>query len=118
MRNIKNFFLSLLLVSTITSCNSSDVIVNIYGASEYNCTTQEYRILKPNLLIPFLKSKKWYTKDEFHESNYKYSLEPYKDLAMSDTTLAEIAPSPELSGAIFDELIMPVDCENPKDIKF
>ena len=69
-------------------------------------------------MVPFLKSKKWYTRDEFHESNYKHSLEPYKDLAMSDTTLAEIGPSPELSGRIFDELIMPVDCENPKDIKF
>jgi len=118
MKNIKFFFLSLLLISTLTSCESSDDIVNIYGASEYNCTTQEYRILKPNLIIPFLKSKKWYTREEFHESNYKYTLEPYKDLAMSDSSLAEIAPSPELSGRMLDELILPVDCENPKDIKF
>ena len=118
MRNIKLFFLSLLFGSSITSCDSSDVIVNIYGASEYNCTTQEYRILEPNPVVPFLKSKKWYTREEFHESNYNYTLEPYKDLSMSDSTLAEIAPSSELSGRIFDELIMPVDCKNPKDIKF
>ena len=44
MKNIKFFFLSLLLTLTITSCGSSDVIVNIYGVSEYNCTTDEYRI--------------------------------------------------------------------------
>ena len=118
MKNINFFFLSLLLISTLTSCESSDDIVNIYGASEYNCTTQEYRILKPNLIIPFLKSKKWYTREEFHETNYKYTLEPYKDLPMSDSTLAEIAPSSELSGRLLDELIMPVDCDNPKDIKF
>ncbi len=118
MKKIKFFFLLLLLAPGFTSCGSSDVIVNIYGASEYNCTTGEYRILKPNSMLPFLKSKKWYTREEFHESNYKYTLEPYKDLPMSDSTLAEIAPSPELSGRLLDELIMPVDCENPKDIKF
>tara|TARA_B100001540_G_scaffold257320_1_gene235027 strand:- start:158 stop:514 length:357 start_codon:yes stop_codon:yes gene_type:complete len=118
MKNIKFFFLSLLLISTLTSCESSDDIVNIYGASEYNCTTQEYRILKPNLMIPFLKSKKWYTREEFHESYYEYTLEPYKDLAISDSTLAEIAPSVELSSKLLDELIIAVDCENPKDVKF
>ena len=118
MKNIKFFFLSLLLTLTITSCGSSDVIVNIYGVSEYNCTTDEYRILKPNPMLPYLKSKKWYTREEFHESNYKYTLEPYKDLAISDSTLAEIAPTQESSSRMLDELIMPVDCENPKDVKF
>ena len=118
MRNIKFLFLSLLFASTITSCDSSDVIVNIYGASEYNCTTQEYRILSPNLLVPFLKSKKWYTRDEFHEANYKEALEPYKDLAMSEETLSEVLPTPEISDAFFNEFTMIVDCENPKDIKF
>ena len=118
MKKIKKLILCLLLTSMITSCGSSDVVVNIYGVSEYNCTTDEYRILKPNPMLPFLKSKKWYSREEFHESNYKYSLEPYKDLAMSDSTLAEIAPSSELSSRMFDEFIMPVDCENPKDIKF
>ena len=118
MKNIKKLFLSLLLISTITSRGSSDVIVNIYGVSEYNCTTDEYRILKPNPMLPFLKIKKWYSREKFHESNYKYTLEPYKDIAISDSTLAEIAPTPDLSSKIFDEFIMPVDCENPKDIKF
>ena len=118
MKKIKKLILCLLLTSMITSCGSSDVVVNIYGVSEYNCTTDEIRILKPIPMLPFLKSKKWYSKEEFHESNYKYTLEPYKDLAMSDSTLAEIAPSSELSGRILDELIMPVDCKNPKDIKF
>ena len=118
MKKIVKFFLILQFTAMITSCGSSDIIVNIYGASEYNCTTDEYRILKPNPMLPFLKSKKWYTRKEFHESNYKYTLEPYKDLPLSDNTLAEIAPSPELSGELLDELIMPVDCDNPKDIKF
>ena len=118
MKNIKFFFLSLLLTLTITSCGSSDVIVNIYGVSEYNCTTDEYRILKPNPMLPYLKSKKWYTRKEFHESYYEYTLKPYKDLAISDSTLAEIAPSVELSSKFLDELIIAVDCENPKDVKF
>ena len=33
-------------------------------------------------------------------------------------TLSKILPSPEQSNSIFNEFIMPVDCENPKDIKF
>ena len=118
MKKINFFFLLLLLAPGFTSCGSSDVIVNIYGASEYNCTTGEYRILKPNPILPFLKSKKWYTREEFHESYYEYTLEPYKDLAISDSTLAEIAPSVELSSKLLDELIIAVDCENPKDVKF
>ena len=118
MKKIKKLLFFLLFTLTITSCGSSDVIVNIYGVAEYNCTTGEYRILKPNPILPFLKSKKWYSKEEFHESNYKYTLEPYKDLEMSESTLAEIAPTLESSIRILDELIMPVDCKNPKDIKF
>ena len=46
MKKIKKIFLLLVFSSLITSCES-DVIVNIYGFSEYNCTTDEYRILKP-----------------------------------------------------------------------
>ena len=118
MKKLKKIFLTLLLISSITSCGSSDVIVNIYGVSEYNCTNDEYRILKPNLMLPFLKSKKWYSREEFHKSNYEYTLKPYKDLEISDNTLTEITPTPELSSRMLDELIMPVDCENPKDIKF
>ena len=36
---------------------SADVIVNIYGASEYNCSKDEYRILKKQPMLPFLKKK-------------------------------------------------------------
>ena len=115
---MKKTFSLLILLFTVASCGPSDVIVNIYGASEYNCTTKEFRILKPMPMLSFLKPKKWYTRDEFHEANYKEALEPYKDLAMSEETLSEILPTPEISDAFFNEFTMIVDCENPKDIKF
>ena len=115
---MKKTFSLLILLFTVASCGPSDVIVNIYGASEYNCTTKEFRILKPTPILSFLKPKKWYTRDEFHEANYKEALEPYKDLAMSEETLSEILPTPEISDAFFNEFTMIVDCENPKDIKF
>ncbi len=115
---MKKYLLSFLLICTMTSCGPADVIVNIYGASEYNCTTDEYRILKPTPILSFLKTKKWYSRDEFHKANYKEAFKPYKDLAMSEETLSKILPSSEQSNSIFNEFIMPVDCENPKDIKF
>ncbi len=117
MKKIKKIFLLLVFSSLITSCES-DVIVNIYGFSEYNCTTDEYRIITPTPMLSFLKKNKWYTREEFHEANYKASSEPYKDLAMSEETLAEILPTEDFSNAFFNEFIAPVDCENPKDIKF
>ncbi len=115
---MKKTFSLLILLFTVASCGPSDVIVNIYGASEYNCTTKEFRILKPMPMLSFLKPKKWYTRDEFHEANYKEALEPYKDLAMSEETLSEVLPTHEISDAFFNEFTMIVDCENPKDIKF
>ena len=115
---MKKTFSLLILLFTVTSCGPSDVKVNIYGASEYNCTTKEFRILKPMPMLSFLKPKKWYTRDEFHEANYKEALEPYKDLAMNEETLSEVLPTPEISDAFFNEFTMIVDCENPKDIKF
>ena len=115
---MKKTFSLLILLFTVISCGPSDVIVHIYGASEYNCTTKEFRILKPMPMLSFLKPKKWYTRDEFHEANYKEALEPYKDLAMSEETLSEVLPTPEISDAFFNEFTMIVDCENPKDIKF
>tara|TARA_B100000029_G_scaffold476390_1_gene520490 strand:+ start:440 stop:796 length:357 start_codon:yes stop_codon:yes gene_type:complete len=118
MKNIKSLFLLLLFVSGITSCGSSDTIVNIYGASEYNCTTDEYRLLKSNSMLPFLKTKKWYTRKEFHESYYEYTLEPFKDIPLSENTLAEIAPTIDLSNKMLDELITGVDCKNPKDLLY
>ena len=118
MKNLKKLFLSLLFVSFMISCGNSDVIVNIYGASEYNCTTDEYKILKPNLLVSFLKTKKWYTRDQFHKANVKAAIKPYEGLPVSIETLEEISPSFELSNAMFNELIAPVDCQNPRDIKF
>ena len=75
-------------------------------------------IVPPNPIIPFLKKKKWYTREKFHEANYENAIKPFKDLAISKETLATMSPSLELSNSMFDELIMPVDCENPKDIKF
>ena len=118
MNDLKKYFLSLTFILSITSCDSSDVIVNIYGYSEYNCTTEEYRILTPTPMLSFLKPKKWYNREEFHEANYKEALEPYKDLAISEETLSEVLPTPEISDAFFNEFTMIVDCENPKDIKF
>ena len=118
LNKIKKSLLSLILFFTVTSCGPSDVIVNIYGFSEYNCTTKEYRILTPTPTLSFLKPKKWYNREEFHEANYKEALEPYKDLAMSEETLSEVLPTREFSDAFFNEFTMIVDCENPKDIKF
>ena len=118
LNKIKKSLLSLILFFTVTSCGPSDVIVNIYGFSEYNCTTEEYRILTPTPMLSFLKPKKWYNREEFHEANYKEALEPYKDLTMSEETLSEVLPTREFSDAFFNEFTMIVDCENPKDIKF
>ena len=101
---------------TITSCSNSDVVVQIYGAYEYNCTTDEYRVLSENLVLPFMKPKKWYTKEEFHEANVEYSLEPYEGLAISEDSLLEITPSREMSYGMLQELINEVDCDNPQDI--
>ena len=103
MTDIKKLYLSLLLITSITSCGPSDVIVNIYGVSEYNCSTGEYRILKPIPMLSFLKPKKWYTREEFHEANYKDALKPYKDLAMSEDTLSKFLPTIELSNGIYDD---------------
>ena len=117
-KKIKKTFSSFILLFTVISCGPSDVIVNIYGFSEYNCTTKEYRILTPTPMLSFLKPKKWYNREEFHEANYREALEPYKDLAMSEETLSKVLPTPEFSDAFFNEFTMIVDCENPKDIKF
>ena len=118
MNTLKKLFLSIILIFTLTSCDSSDVIINIYGVSEYNCAKDEYRILKQLPMLSFLKTKKWYNREEFHNANYKEALEPYKNLAMSEETLSDILPTLEASNGIFNEFIAPVDCENPKDIKF
>ena len=67
MKNIKKLSLIILFSVSITSCGGSDVIVQIYGAYEYNCTTDEYRVLSNNMILPFMKKNKWYTKEEFHE---------------------------------------------------
>ena len=118
MKSLKIFFLSLALVFTIISSVSADVIVNIYGVSEYNCSKDKYRILKKQPMLSFLKTKKWYDREKFHKANYKEALKPFKDLAMSEETLSQILPTLETSNGIFNEFIAPVDCENPKDVKF
>ena len=118
LKKIKKSLLAFFLFFTVTSCGPSDVIVNIYGFSEYNCTTDEYRILTPTPMLSFLKPNKWYTRGEFHKAHYEETLDPYKGMAMSEETLSKVLPTPELSNAFFNEFILPVDCENPKDIKF
>ena len=120
MNNLKNFLLSLILALIISSYALADVIVNIYGVSEYNCSKDKYRILKKQPMLSFLKTKKWYDREKFHNANYKEVLEAYGDLvkAMSEETLSEVLPTPEFSDAFFNEFTMIVDCENPKDIKF
>ena len=40
---------------SIVSCGDTDAIVQIYGAYEYNCTTDEYRVLSENVILPFMK---------------------------------------------------------------
>ena len=55
-------------------------------------------------------------REEFHEANVKYSLEPYEGLAISEDGLLEIAPSREMSYDMLRELINEVDCDNPQDI--
>ncbi len=114
---VKKLFLSICLF-ILTSCESSDVIVNIYGYSEYNCTKDEYKILKQNSMLSFLKINKWYNREEFHNVYSKDTLEPWKGLPISEETLANILPTIEMSNEIFNELIIPVDCDNPKDIKY
>ena len=118
MKNVKKILLSLAFVFTIISSVYADVIVNIYGVSEYNCSKDKYRILKKQPMLSFLKTKKWYDREKFHNANYKEALKPYKGLAMSEETLSKFLPTPEVSNEIFNEFIAPVDCENPKDIKF
>ena len=116
MKKLKVFSLALLFTFVTTSCSNSDVVVQIYGAYEYNCTTDEYRVLSENLVLPFMKPKKWYTKEEFHEANVEYSLEPYEGLAISEDGLLEITPSREISYGMLQEIINEVDCDNPQDI--
>ena len=118
MKKIKKLSLMLLFSVVITSCGGSDVVVQIYGAYEYNCTTNEYRVLSKNVILPFMKKNKWYTKEEFHEAHVEHTLEPYKNIPMSDSSLAKITPTKETSDAMLGELIMDVDCENPQDSKF
>ena len=101
------------------SCKeSSDVIVKIYGTFEYNCTKNEYRILAENPILPFLKKNKWYTKNEFHNSHVKHTLKPWKNLPMSEDTIAKIRPKKEESYYLLDEFVKDVDCENPADVLF
>ena len=116
MRKLKNLFLTILFTNLLVSCGGNDVVVKIYDAFEYNCTTDEYRVLKENFILPFMKKNKWYTKEEFHEANVEYSLEPYEGLAISEDGLLEITPSREISYGMLQELINEVDCDNPQDI--
>ena len=116
MKEFKEIFLTVLISMSIVSCGDTDAIVQIYGAYEYNCTTDEYRVLRKHNLL-FMKKNKWYTKQEFHEAHVEHALKPYKDIPMSDSSLAKI-PTLELSESILGEMVMNVDCENPQDIKF
>ena len=118
MKNIKKLSLIILFSVSITSCGGSDVIVQIYGAYENNCTTDEYRVLSNNMILPFMKKNKWYTKEEFHEAHVEHALEPYKNIPMSDSSLAKITPTREMSEAYLGEMTKDIDCENPQDIKF
>ena len=117
-RSVKKFTLLSIFIMSLSSCGSSDSIVNIYQAYEYNCTKDEFRILKNNQLLLFLKEGRWYSREQFHEANYKYAIKPYKDIPISKKSLAEIAPTEEISNDMFNEMIMGVDCENPKDLLY
>ena len=112
-------FLPILFSISLVSCGGNDVVVQIYGAYEYNCTTDEYRVLiSENIILPFMKKNKWYSKEEFHEAHVEHALKPYKNIPMSDSSLAKITPTRDLSESMLGEIVMNVDCENPQDIKF
>lgn len=119
MRKIKKIFLTIVFSISLVSCGGNDVVVQIYGAFEYNCTTDEYRaLINENIITPFMKKNKWYTKEEFHEAHVEHVLEPHKNMPMSDSSLAKITPTRELSDSMLAEMIVDVNCENPKDINF
>ena len=48
----------------------------------------------------------------------EHALEPYKNIPMSDSSLAKITPTREMSEAYLGEMTKDIDCENPQDIKF
>ena len=116
MKKLKKSILALTFIITITSCSNSDVVVQIYGTYEYNCTTDEYRVLSENFILPFMKAKRWYTKEEFHKAHVDYTLEGYEGLSISERSLQEITPTEEMSYAMLEELIMEVNCKYPQDI--
>ena len=119
MKKLKKIFLTILFPISLVSCGGNDVIVKIYGAFEYNCTTDEYRaLISENIILPFMKKNKWYNKKEFHEAHVEHALKPYKNIPMSDSSLAKITPTRDLSDSMLGEMVMNVDCENPQDIKF
>ena len=118
MKKFNKTFLTILISILIVSCDDTDVIVQIFGAYEYNCTTDEYRVLNKNIILPFMEKNKWYNKEKFHEAHIEHALKPFKDLPMSDSSLAKITPTRELSEAMLGEIVMKVDCANPRDIKF
>ena len=119
MKKLKKIFLTILFSISLVSCGGNAVIVKIYGAFEYNCTTDEYRaLISENFILPFMKKNKWYNKKEFHEAHVEHALQPYKNMPMSDSSLAKITPTRELSESMLSEMVINVDCENPKDIKF
>ena len=70
------------------------------------------------MILPFMKKNKWYTIEEFHEAHVEHALEPYKNIPMSDSSLAKITPTREMSEAYLGEMTKDIDCENPQDIKF
>ena len=65
MRKFKEIFLTVLISMSIVSCGDTDAIVQIYGAYEYNCTTDEYRVLSENVILPFMKKKSGIPKKNF-----------------------------------------------------
>ncbi len=115
MKKILYFLIFMSLI--LTSCDKpSDIIVKIYGVYEYNCTTDEYRILSDNAMLPFMKMNRWYTREEFHIAHSEYTLKPFKDLPIKESSVVEITPSQDESNNMLNELIMDVDCNNPKDV--
>ena len=119
MKLIKKSLLYMSLALTLSSCGMLDTTVKIYNAYEYNCSTDEFRVLNSDdPILPFLSKNKWYTRDEFHDAHVEYSLAPYEDMPISESTLSKIKPTIEMSNGMFNEYKAYVDCENPKDILF
>ena len=63
-----------------------------------------------------MKKNKWYNREEFHIAHSEHILNPFNDLTLKESSIDEITPTQSTSNSMLNQLIMDVDCDNPKDI--